>query len=225
MFGKSKALVGLDIGSSSIKAIELSKSKSGYEIVGFARHTLGPDAVVDGAITDSGAVSEAIKAAFTMGGFKSKAVVTSVSGHSVIVKRVVLPVDSAEEVESSIQFGADEYIPFEITDVNLDYEVIGPSEGEDEGLDNGPTSSLWFTSAPNILHYTAGLSAGLLLDRNSTFVQKLHCIIYYRVGTQLFRAQTFNLDGTPDGHLISEGVQSFEVKLVFVDGDEADEAT
>ena len=135
MFGKSKALVGLDIGSSSIKAIELSKSKSGYEIVGFSRYTLGPDAVVDGAITDSGAVSEAIKAAFTMGGFKSKAVVTSVSGHSVIVKRVVLPVDSAEEIESSIQFGADEYIPFEITDVNLDYEVIGPSEGEDEGLE------------------------------------------------------------------------------------------
>ncbi len=135
MFGKSKALVGLDIGSSSIKAVELSQSKSGYQIVGFARYALGPDAVVDGAITDSGAVSEAIKAAFTMGGFKAKGVVTSVSGHSVIVKRVALPVDSAEEVESSIQFGADEYIPFEISDVNLDYEVLGPAEGEEDGLE------------------------------------------------------------------------------------------
>ena len=90
--------------------------------------------------------------------------------------------------------------------------------------DNGTTSSLWFTSVPYIMHYDAGLSAGLLLDRNSTFVQKLHPIIYYRDGTQLYRAQSFNLDGTPDGHLISEGVQSFEVKVVFVDGDEADEA-
>lgn len=90
--------------------------------------------------------------------------------------------------------------------------------------DNGTTSSLWFTSIPYIMHYNAGLSAGLILDRNSTFVQKLHPIIYYRDGTQLYRAQSFNLDGTPDGHLISEGVQSFEVKVVFVDGDEADEA-
>ena len=135
MLGRKKPLVGLDIGSSSIKAIELAQSKSGYEVVGFARYALGPDSVVDGAITDTAAVSEAIKSAFTIGGFKAKNGVTSVSGHSVIVKRVVLPVDSPEEVESSIQFGADEYIPFEIADVNLDYEVIGPAEGEEDGLE------------------------------------------------------------------------------------------
>ena len=88
-----------------------------------------------GAIADSGAVSSAINAAFSMGGFKGKKVATSVSGHSVIVKRVVLPVESSEEVEGSIQFGADEYIPFEITDVNLDYEVIGPAQGEEHGLE------------------------------------------------------------------------------------------
>ena len=129
MFGKKKPLVGLDIGSSSIKAIELAQSKSGYEVVGFARYALGPDTVVDGAITDTAAVSEAIKSAFTIGGFKAKNVVTSVSGHSVIVKRVVLPVDSPEEVESSIQFGADEYIPFEISDVSLDYEGHRPGRG------------------------------------------------------------------------------------------------
>ncbi len=75
MFGKKKPLVGLDIGSSSIKAIELAQSKSGYEIVGFARYALGPDTVVDGAITDTAAVSEAIKSAFTIGGFKAKNVV------------------------------------------------------------------------------------------------------------------------------------------------------
>ncbi len=135
LFGKAKALVGLDIGSSSIKAIELSQSKSGYEVVNFARFPLGPDAVVDGAITDSEAVSEGISTAFAVGGFKGKGVATSVSGHSVIVKRVVLPVDNAEEVEGTIQFSADEYIPFEITDVNLDYEVIGPASGEEDGLE------------------------------------------------------------------------------------------
>ena len=134
-FGKSKPLVGLDIGSSSVKAIELAQSKSGYEVTGFAREALGPDTVVDGAITDATVVSEAIKSVFTLGGFKAKQVATSVSGHSVIVKRVVLPVENPDEVASSIEFDADQYIPFEIAEVNLDYEVIGPSQKEDGGLE------------------------------------------------------------------------------------------
>ena len=131
-FSKNKPLVGLDIGSSSVKAVQLARSKSGYEIVAFGQESLGPYAVVDGAVADPGAVSEAIKTAFTAGGFKAKNVATGVSGHSVIVKRVVLPVDSAEEVAASIEFDADQYIPFEIAEVNLDYEVIGPAESDDE---------------------------------------------------------------------------------------------
>ena len=134
-FGKSKALVGLDIGSNSVKAVELAQSKSGYEITGFAREALAPDTVVDGAITDRTAVSEVIKSVFAAGGFKPKQVATSVSGHSVIVKRVVLPVESPDEVASSIEFDAEQYIPFEIAEVNLDYEVIGPAEGEEEGIE------------------------------------------------------------------------------------------
>ena len=67
--------------------------------------------------------------------FKAKQVATSVSGHSVIVKRVVLPVEDPDEVASSIEFDADQYIPFEIAEVNLDYEVIGPSQKEDGGLE------------------------------------------------------------------------------------------
>ena len=134
-FSRKKPLIGLDIGSSSVKAIELARSNGDYEIVGFASHSLGPDVVVDGAIADAGAASEAIKLAFIAGGLTAKQVATSVSGHSVIVKRVVLPVNSVEEVAGSIRFGADQYIPFEITDVNLDYEVIGPPAGGGEGLE------------------------------------------------------------------------------------------
>jgi type IV pilus assembly protein PilM len=136
MFGsKKKSLVGLDIGSSSVKAIELSKSKTGYEIIGFAQTSLGQDAVVDGAIADAEAVAEAIKSVFAAGNFKAKNVATGVSGNAVIVKRVVLPVDSPEEVAASIEFDADKYIPFDISEVNLDYEVIGPSDAEDGGLE------------------------------------------------------------------------------------------
>ena len=90
-FRRSKPLVGLDIGSSGVKAVELTKSKKGYQLTGFAYEPLGPDAVVDGAIMDAPAVSESIKKTFLAGKFKPKGVATGVSGHSVIVKRVVVP--------------------------------------------------------------------------------------------------------------------------------------
>ena len=90
---------------------------------------------MDSAITDAGAVSEAIKAVFTTGNFKAKNVATGVSGNAVIVKRVVLPVDTPEEVAGSIEFDAEKYIPFDNSEVNIDDEVIGPSDEEDGGLE------------------------------------------------------------------------------------------
>src|SRR5436190_15284688 len=135
LFKKSKPLVGLDIGSSSVKAVELTKSKKGYQITGFAYEHLGPDAVVDGAIMDSPAVADAIKRTLTMGKFNPKGVAAGVSGHSVIVKRVVLPVATEQEVDASIQFDAEQYIPFGLSEVNMDYQVVGPAEGDDPGMD------------------------------------------------------------------------------------------
>src|SRR5256885_325200 len=97
---RNKPLVGLDIGSSSIKAVELAKTKKGYELTGFATESLGADSVVDGAIMDSQmtSVAESIKRMLMVGKFKTKAVATGISGHSVIVKRVVLPAATKEEV-------------------------------------------------------------------------------------------------------------------------------
>ncbi len=126
---KNKPLVGVDIGSSAIKAVELVKSKKGFELTGFATESLGPDSVVDGAIMDSqmNSVAESLKRIMMVGKFKPKSVATGISGHSVIVKRVVLPAATKEEVASSIQFDAEQYIPFEISEVNLDYQIVGPT--------------------------------------------------------------------------------------------------
>jgi type IV pilus assembly protein PilM len=135
MFRKSKSLIGLDIGSSAVKAIELSKSKKGYQITGFGYQSLGPDAVVDGAVMDTPAVAEAIKRAISTGKFKSKGIAAGVSGHSVIVKRVVLPATNEQEVDASIRFDAEQYIPFGLTDVNMDYQVVGPSQGPELGTE------------------------------------------------------------------------------------------
>src|SRR6185436_7355016 len=123
---RTKPLVGLDIGSSGIKAVELVKSKKGYQLTGFAYEPLGPDSVVDGAIMDEPAVAEGIKKTFLSGKFKPKGVATGVSGPAVIVKRVVVPAATPNEVATSIQLDAEQYIPFDISEVNLDYQVVGP---------------------------------------------------------------------------------------------------
>jgi type IV pilus assembly protein PilM len=135
LFKKSKSLVGLDVGSSAVRAVELTKSKTGYQMTGFAYETLGPDSVVDGAIMDSREVANVIKRLLAGGAFKSKGTAAGVSGHSVIVKRVILPVATEQEVSASIQFDAEQYIPFGLSEVNLDYQIIGPAQGNDPGME------------------------------------------------------------------------------------------
>jgi type IV pilus assembly protein PilM len=121
---KSRQLVGLDIGSSSIKAVELKSTKSGYELVSFGMETLAPDTVVDGAIMDAPQVANAISKIFDAQRIKTKNVATSVSGHSVIVKRVPLPLMTEDELYDRIPSEASQHIPFDIADVNLSYQLL-----------------------------------------------------------------------------------------------------
>src|SRR5262247_2076432 len=122
--GKSKQLVGLDIGSSSIKSVELKSTKAGYELVSFGMESLAPDTVVDGAIMDAPQVANAIGRIFDSSNVKTKNVATSVSGHSVIVKRVPLPLMNEEELYDRIPSEASQHIPFDIADVNLSYQLL-----------------------------------------------------------------------------------------------------
>jgi type IV pilus assembly protein PilM len=121
---KNKQLVGLDIGSSSIKAVELRSTKAGYELVSFGMEPLAQDTVVDGAIMDAPQVANAISKIFDAEKIKTKNVATSVSGHSVIVKRVPLPLMTEEELYDRIPSEASQHIPFDIADVNLSYQLL-----------------------------------------------------------------------------------------------------
>src|SRR5208337_3831066 len=121
---KAKQLVGLDIGSSSIKAVELKTTKAGYELVSFGMEPLAQDTVVDGAIMDAPQVANAITKIFDTEHIKTKNVATSVSGHSVIVKRVPLPLMTEEELYDRIPSEASQHIPFDIADVNLSYQLL-----------------------------------------------------------------------------------------------------
>jgi type IV pilus assembly protein PilM len=126
MFGnsKQKPLVGLDIGSSSIKAVELRSTKQGYELVSFGIEPLAQDTVVDGAIMDAPLVAASIGTIFDNQEVKTRNVATAVSGHSVIVKRVSLPSMTEDQLYDRIQSEASQHIPFDITDVNLDYQLL-----------------------------------------------------------------------------------------------------
>jgi type IV pilus assembly protein PilM len=127
--GGSKAIVGLDIGSSTIKAVELKRSRSGIELAHLGIEPLASDVVVDSMIMDSPSVASAITKIFAENNIKSKQVATSVSGHSVIVKRITLPTMSDQELSDSIQTEAAQHIPFDISDVNIDYQILSDDLG------------------------------------------------------------------------------------------------
>ena len=125
--GKAKSLVGLDIGSSAVKVVELRRKGNAYELVNLGMEPLGQDTVVDGAIMDALSVSSAIEKIFTDNRIKTKNVATSVSGHSVIVKRVTVGANSEEELYQAIPYEAQQHIPFDVADVNLSYQSLGPA--------------------------------------------------------------------------------------------------
>ena len=124
MFRKAKALVGLDIGSSAVKAIELKPAGKGYKITGFGSEPVPPDSIVDGAIIDAAAVADAIRRLFEGRNIKTKDVAASLSGNAVIVKKITLPMMTEAELAESIYWEAEQYIPFDIQDVNLDYQIL-----------------------------------------------------------------------------------------------------
>jgi type IV pilus assembly protein PilM len=131
LFGKVKGLVGVDIGSSAVKAVELKVGGKGgdeYQLLNIGLEPLPPEAIVDGAIMDSGAVIDAVQNLFQDNRIKTAEVSTGVSGNAVIVKKISLPQMSEEELAESIHWEAEQYIPFDIQDVQLDYEVVEGGE-------------------------------------------------------------------------------------------------
>jgi type IV pilus assembly protein PilM len=129
MFLKGKGSIGLDIGSSYIKTVKLKEAKGGYELDLFDLHPLPPELIVDGSIIDSLRLVDSIKEMIRKTGIKTKDAVISISGHSsAIIKRISLPEMSEEELSESMKFEAEQYVPFDIEDVNLDFQIIGPKE-------------------------------------------------------------------------------------------------
>lgn len=139
-FGREKALIGLDIGSYSIKAVELKSKKKGteelYEVKKIGYELLPHDAIVEGTIIDSAAVVETIRMVFDENNITNKNVVISVSGNSVIIKKISLPNMDTEELAESIIWEAKHNIPYPYEETNVDYAILKSSDySEDKNLD------------------------------------------------------------------------------------------
>jgi len=126
LLSRTRRSVGLDIGSSSVKLMEIERDPKTekYRLVSFGIAPLPPEAIVDGAVMNTTAVVDTIRDLVTKHRVKTKDAVVSVSGNSVIIKRINLPAMTVEELEESIQWEAEQYIPFDINDVNIDVQIL-----------------------------------------------------------------------------------------------------
>jgi type IV pilus assembly protein PilM len=128
-------MVGLDIGSSTVKAVELTaKGKNDFELSHLGIAKLPAESIVQGAFLNSGAIADTIREAVENGNIKSKHVAAAVCGHSVIVKKVSLPTMTRDELDEQIRWEAEQYIPFDVNEVNLDFQILD-SEGAEGQMD------------------------------------------------------------------------------------------
>ena len=136
---EKKDLVGLDIGASAVKVVQLRKIKKKqgkiYELINLALKKLPPETIKEDEFTKPEIVAEAIKKTFADNKIETKNVAVSISGRSVIVKRIKLPKMLPEELEESIQWEAEQFIPFDINDVTLDFQIMPSDDPLNDNMD------------------------------------------------------------------------------------------
>lgn len=134
---KARQLTGLDISSSSVKLVELSGSeKDGYRLERYAVEPLPRDAVADGNIASLEAVSEAVRRALRRMGSGVSQVAVALPASAVITKKIILPGGMRDqEMELQVESEANQYIPFALDEVNLDFQVVGPSPGNPDEVE------------------------------------------------------------------------------------------
>lgn len=179
-FKKKEEIVGLDIGSSSIKVIQLKEDNGVYSLHRFGLVTLEPEMIVDGAIMDSVRCVEVLQKILGDLDITAKDAVISLSGHSVIVKKVSLPQMTEEELEESIKWEAEQYIPFDISDVNMDFKILNTFSGP-EGR---PQMNVLLAAVKKdkLTEYTSlVIEAGLnpvIVDIDSFALENMYCLNY-----------------------------------------------
>lgn len=136
IFTGKKKLVGLDIGSNSLKLAEIVSTSSGHMLNRFRQIPVPPGVIVDGVLENSSALTATIKELFRDSGCKGKGIVTSLSGNSVIVKKVTLAQMEEKDLRELIRDEAGKYLPFDnMNDVNYDFQILGDNEYNPNQMD------------------------------------------------------------------------------------------
>lgn len=161
LFSKKKDVIGIDIGSSSVKLVQLKDAKDAYQLVNVGIINLPQEAIVDNTLMDNTAIVAAIKSLVTSLGIKIKDIACSISGNSVIIRKIVLPAMPLEELEDQISWEAEQYIPFDINDVNMDFQILSP-----DSIDPSKMNVLLVASKKDIIndYQTVFNEAGLNLS-------------------------------------------------------------
>ena len=180
-FGSKAYLLGLDIGSGSIKMLQLTESKGKLKVERFGMKPLPAEMIVDGSIMDGLGVVTAIKELAAEQKLKNKNVALSISGTSVIVKKITLPPMPAAELDKQIKFEAEQYIPFDINDVYLDFHIL--SKEEQSSAAQGEMEVLLVAAKKDKLNDYANAvrEAGLtpkVVDVDAFAVENMYCVNY-----------------------------------------------
>jgi len=244
----SKNLVGLDIGSSSLKLVEIEETpKKGYTLSRFSRLPLAKGVVVEGVPAEHQELALKIKELFKQSGCKRKGIVTSLSGHSVIFKKVTFPSMEEGDLRDLIKDEVSKYLPFENTeDVNFDFQILGQNEFNPNQMD------VILVAAKNdiVLAYTdaikeAGFQA-VIMDVDSFALETMYeenyefdeddMVILINIGASITNinvvkggTSVFTRDFTLAGNSVTEAVQQKlgidfeEAERIKIEGPEGSE--
>jgi len=173
-------LVGLDIGSSAIKLVQLKETKGRYSLQKFGVKPLEPEVIVDGTVMDEGRVVSAIRELFDENRVKNKQVAISISGHAVIVKKINLPPMPDEELPGQVKLAAEQYIPFDINEVNIDFHVL-PADPMAE--QQGDMSVILVAAKKDKINELTELVKGaglvpMIMDVDAFAVENMHAVNY-----------------------------------------------
>ena len=135
MFGKKPHLIGLDIGSKTFKVASVEETKKGHSLKEFGMINIPSGIIEEGSINDPEQAADSIRQLFTMFNIKERNVALSIGGYSVIVKKINVEAMSEDELQETINIEAEQYIPFDISDVNIDFQILGENENNPNQID------------------------------------------------------------------------------------------
>ncbi|KAA0888840.1 type IV pilus biogenesis protein PilM [Oryzomonas rubra] len=147
LFRKQKDVIGIDIGSSSVKLVQIKCLKDAFQLLNVGIVPLPPEAIVDNTLIDSASIVAALKSLTASLGVKVRDVACSISGNSVIIRKITLAAMPVEELEDQITWEAEQYIPFDINDVNMDFQILSP-----DSIDSTKMNVLLVASKKDIIN-------------------------------------------------------------------------